>query len=138
MSEQTVQAHHHLYHTRSRASVGCGGSLSGVSAARQHLWIPARRSDRASFERSALEHGRVSSWSCCRVATQPRWRRFYYAVWHITTLLEKERNKYYLVLVSRETGFFCEFVEGQGKSSLKGEGFMTLDFLRISRGELRT
>ena len=32
-------------------------------------------------------------------------------------------NRYYLVLVSRETGFPGEFVEGQGKSSLKGEGF---------------
>ena len=40
-----------------------------------------------------------------------------------TSLLEKERNRYYLVLVSRETGFPGEFVEGQGKSSLKGEGF---------------
>ena len=39
------------------------------------------------------------------------------------SLLEKERNRYYLVLVSRETGFPGEFVEGQGKSSLKGEGF---------------
>ena len=37
------------------------------------------------------------------------------------SLLEKERNSYYLVLVSQETGFLCEFVEGQGKSSLKGE-----------------
>ena len=39
------------------------------------------------------------------------------------SLLEKERNRYYLVLVSRQTGFPGEFVEGQGKSSLKGEGF---------------
>ena len=31
------------------------GSLTGVSAARQHLGMAARRSDRASFERSALE-----------------------------------------------------------------------------------
>ena len=69
-----------MYHARSRASVGCGGSLTSVSAARQHLGIPVRRSDRASFERSALEHGRVSSWSCCRVATQPCWRRFYFVV----------------------------------------------------------
>ena len=40
----------------------------------------------------------------------------------VPPLLEKERNRYYLVLVSRETGFPGEFVEGQGKSSLKGEG----------------
>ena len=39
-----------------------------------------------------------------------------------TSLLEEERNRYYLVLVSRETGFPGEFVEGQGKSSLR-EGF---------------
>ena len=44
-----------------------------------------------------------------------------------TSLLEKERNRYYLVLVSHETGFPGEFVEGQGKSSLKGEG-LTLSF----------
>ena len=91
-----------LYHARSRASVGCGGSLTGVSAARQHLGIPARRSDRASFQRTAPEHGRVSSWSCCRVATQPCWRRFYFVG---RSLLEKERNRCYLVLVSHETGF---------------------------------
>ena len=36
-----------------------------------------------------------------------------------TSLLEKERNRYYLVLVSQETGFPGEFVEGQGKSSLR-------------------
>ena len=36
-------------------------------------------------------------------------------------LLEKERNRYYLVLVSRETGFPGEFVEGQGKSSLRAK-----------------
>jgi len=40
-----------------------------------------------------------------------------------TSLLEKERNRYYLVLASRETGFPGEFLEGQGKSSLKSEGF---------------
>jgi hypothetical protein len=34
-----------------------------------------------------------------------------------SALLEKERNRYYLVLVSHETGFPGEFVEGQGKSS---------------------
>ncbi len=123
---------HLLYHARSRASVGCGGSLTGVSAARQHLGIPVRRSDRASFERAALEHGRVSSWSCCRVATQPCWRGFYY-VQSVesssgTSQLEKERNRYYLVLVSRETGFPGEFVEGQGKSSLKGEGLKGREF----------
>ena len=39
-----------------------------------------------------------------------------------SSLLEKERNRYYLVLVSHETGFLCEFVERRGKSSLKGEG----------------
>ena len=44
-----------------------------------------------------------------------------------TSLLEKERNRYYLVLVSRETGFPGEFVEGQGKSSLKGEGYLELN-----------
>ena len=40
-----------------------------------------------------------------------------------TSLLEKERNRYYLVLVSRETGFPGEFVEGQGKSSLRAKDF---------------
>ena len=39
-----------------------------------------------------------------------------------SSLLEKKRNRYYLVWVLRETGFLGEFVEGQGKSSLKGEG----------------
>ena len=34
-----------------------------------------------------------------------------------TSLLEKEKNIYHLVLVSHETGFPGEFVEGQGKSS---------------------
>jgi len=106
--------------TRDREpQLAAGGRLNGVSAARQHLGIAARRNDRASFERSALEHGEVSSWSCCRVATQPCWRRFYFVS---RSLLEKKRNRYYLVLVSRETGFPGEFVEGQGKSSLKGEG----------------
>ena len=38
-----------------------------------------------------------------------------------TSLLEKERNRYYLILVSRETGFPGEFVEGQGKSSLRAK-----------------
>ena len=33
-----------------------------------------------------------------------------------SALLEKERNRYYLVVL------FCEFVEGQGQSLLKGEG----------------
>ena len=50
------------------------------------------------------------------------------AVWRrnprVSALLEKKRNRYYLVLVSYETGFLCEFVERQGKSSLKGEGFV--------------
>ena len=41
-----------------------------------------------------------------------------------TSLLEKERNRYYLVLVSRETGFPGEFVEGQGKSSLRAKDFL--------------
>jgi len=50
-----------------------------------------------------------------------------------TSLLEKERNRYYLVLVSRETGFPGEFVEGQGKSSLKGEGFPIVSFLKHDR-----
>ena len=86
-----------LNHARSRASVGCGGSLTSVSATRQHVGIPARRGDQASFQRTALEHGRVSSWSCCRVATQPCWRRFYFIG---RSLLEKKRNRYYLVLVS--------------------------------------
>ena len=36
---------------------------------------------------------------CCRVATQPYERRFYFVV--ACTLLEKKRNRYYLVLVSR-------------------------------------
>ena len=51
-----------------------------------------------------------------------------------TSLLhvEKERNRYYLVLVSRETGFPGEFVEGQGKSSLKGEGFSRSHLFLIS------
>ena len=77
--------------TRDRgASVGCGGWLNGhgVAAARQHLGIPARRSDRASFERTPLEHGEVSSWSCCRVATQPCWRRFYFVVPLSTTCIQ--------------------------------------------------
>ena len=76
-----------LYHARSRASVGCGGSLIDVSAARQHLGIPASRGGRASFQRSALEHGRVSSWSCCRVVTQPCWRR-----WYVSHLFPKEKR----------------------------------------------
>ena len=36
-------------------------------------------------------------------------------------LLEKKRNRYYLVLVSRETDFPGESVEGQGKSSLRAK-----------------
>ena len=95
-----------LKHARSMASVGCGGRLHGAFATRLHLRIPARRGDQASFERAALEHGRVLSWSCCRVATQPCWRGFYYAS---PALLEKKRNRYYLVLASRETGFPGEF-----------------------------
>ena len=59
-----------MYHARSRASVGCGGRLNGVSAARQHLRIAARRGYRASVQRAALEHGRVSNWRLRRVATQ--------------------------------------------------------------------
>ena len=43
-------------------------------------WTTARRSGRASFQRTALEHGWVSNWSCCRVATQPCWQRFYFVV----------------------------------------------------------
>ena len=58
-----------------RPQLAAGGSLIGVSAAHHHLGIPARRGGRASFQRSALEYGRVSSWSCCRVAMQPCWRR---------------------------------------------------------------
>ena len=116
-----------LYHARSRASVGCGGSLTGVSAARQHLVIAARRGDQASFERAALEHGRVLSWSCCRVATQPCWRRFY-LIQSVesssgTSLLEKERNRITWFWSHTKLAFLGEFVEGQGKSSLKGEGF---------------
>ena len=38
-----------------------------------------------------------------------------------TSLLEKERNRDYLVLVSREIGLPGEFVEGQGKSSLRAK-----------------
>ena len=41
-----------------------------------------------------------------------------------TSLLEKERNRYYLVLVSRNWFSFVKFVGGQGKSSLKGEGLL--------------
>ena len=62
-----------LKHARSRASVDCGARLNSVS-----------------FQLAALEHDRVSSWSCCRVATQPCWRGFYYVRQHITT---REREK---------------------------------------------
>ena len=81
---------HLLYHTRSRASVGCGGRLNRVHAARQHLRIAARRSNQASFLRAALEHGRVSNWRLRRVATQPCWRHFYYACLLTTRETEKK------------------------------------------------
>ena len=43
------------------------------------------------------------------------------SIMSVSALLEKERNRYYLVLVSQETGFPGEFVEGQGKSSLRAK-----------------
>ena len=46
------------------------------------------------------------------------WRRLYYAP--VSSTREK-RGRCYLVLVSRETGFPGEFVEGQGKSSLRAK-----------------
>ena len=44
-----------------------------------------------------------------------------------TSLLEKERNRYYLVLVYTKLVFFCEFLKRQGKLSQEGEKF-TIDF----------
>ena len=101
-----------------------GGRLNGVSAARQHLGIPARRSDRASFQRTALYWSTAES----RAGAAAVWRRNpagEVSILSDAALLEKKRNRCYLVLVSRETGFPGEFVEGQGKSSLKGEGLTT-------------
>ena len=81
-----------LKHARSKASVGCGDKPNGVSAARQHLVIAAMRGDQASFQRTALEHGRVSGCCCCRVATQPCGRGFYY----VRQIATREREKYIL------------------------------------------
>jgi hypothetical protein len=50
-----------------------------------------------------------------------------------TSLLEKERNRYYLVLVSRETGFPGKFV-GRTRQ-VKGEG---LGVIRSSRRRIFT
>ena len=93
------------------------------------------RSDRASFERAALEHGRVSSWSYYYTAAV--WRRnpaggddMFQGVCSI-----REKQKYILPgLGLTKLVFFCEFVERQGKSSLKGEGFLALQIkYRLSR-----
>ena len=88
-----------MKHAISRASVGRERRLSVVSAARQHLGIAAGRSDRASFQRAALEHGQVELSSNRRVATQNPAGEV--SIMPPFSLLEKERNRYYLVLVSR-------------------------------------
>ena len=59
-----------------------------------------------------------------RVRAAALWRRnpaSDVSIMPLFSLLEKKRNSYYLALVSREIGFSGEFVEGQGKSSLKRE-----------------
>ena len=109
-----------MKHAISRASVGCERGLNSVSAARQHLGIAAGRGDRASFQPVALEHGEVELRSSWRAAAQPCWRRFYYMYVRQQTLLEKEILPGFGLT---NLVFFCEFVERQGKSSQKGEGF---------------
>ena len=55
-----LQYNHLLYHTCSKASVGCGGRMNSVSAACRYLWISARRGFRASFELAACTRARPS------------------------------------------------------------------------------
>ena len=119
-----MEAHHLLYHARSRASVGCGGQLNSVSEARQHLGIAARRDVRASFQRAALEHGRVSNWRLRRVATQTCLATMMFQGVCSTRETEKKILPGFGLT---KLDFLGEFVEGQGKSSLKGEGFVVRD-----------
>ena len=114
-----------LYHARSRASVGCGGRLNGVSEARQHLVRAGKPNDRASCRRSALADGHFSSRRCCPVARK-----------HCGDVsicppgfpLVEERLRGLglsskLVDFVEPLGFLAGFVDRQGKSSRRAKDY---------------